>query len=178
MQGQNITLLLKRLSSLVGLVLIELRESGSMRAANAPSTRGWKRARAGGTVGSGGRGVALLMPFTLYQHTACHEQHTAFPPIKHPITQRSGAQARTQGEMHFKNEGNSGAFEVVCSHSIAHLALIIVINRENAMRGPRFEQTCQELQPMPLSAMQMISEEPIRLVEERIASCNGGKSRF
>lgn len=42
------------------------------------------------------------------------------------------------------------------------------------MRGPRFEQTIYELQPTPLSAMQMISEEPIRLVEERVASCDGG----
>ncbi|KAK9900415.1 hypothetical protein P389DRAFT_165688 [Cystobasidium minutum MCA 4210] len=46
--------------------------------------------------------------------------------------------------------------------------------RENAMRGPRFEQTIYELQPMPQSAMQLISEEPIRLVEDRIASCDGG----
>lgn len=44
------------------------------------------------------------------------------------------------------------------------------------MRGPRFEQTNMDLQPQPLSAMAMIAEEPIRLVETRIASCNGGKS--
>lgn len=46
------------------------------------------------------------------------------------------------------------------------------------MRGPRFEQTVYELQPIPLSAMQMISEEPIRLVEERVASCDGGSYRI
>jgi NADH dehydrogenase (ubiquinone) Fe-S protein 6 len=43
------------------------------------------------------------------------------------------------------------------------------------MRGPRFEQTNMDLQPQPLSAMAMIAEEPIRLVETRIASCDGGK---
>lgn len=31
-----------------------------------------------------------------------------------------------------------------------------------------------DLQPTPLSGMQLISEEPIRLVEQRIASCDGG----
>lgn len=46
------------------------------------------------------------------------------------------------------------------------------------MRGPRFEQTNMELQPTPLSAMQLISEEPIRLVEQRIASCDGGEPFF
>lgn len=45
------------------------------------------------------------------------------------------------------------------------------------MRGPRFEQTVYELQPTPLSAMQMISEEPIRLVEQRVASCDGGECK-
>lgn len=44
------------------------------------------------------------------------------------------------------------------------------------MRGPRFEQTNMDLQPQPVSAAQLISEEPIRLVEKRIASCDGGES--
>ena len=43
------------------------------------------------------------------------------------------------------------------------------------MRGPRFEQTNMDLQPQPVSAAQLISEEPIRLVEKRIASCDGGE---
>ncbi|KDN40781.1 hypothetical protein K437DRAFT_275627 [Tilletiaria anomala UBC 951] len=47
--------------------------------------------------------------------------------------------------------------------------------RENAMRGPRFEQTKMEFQPQPLSAMEMIQREPIRLVTSRVASCDGGK---
>lgn len=40
--------------------------------------------------------------------------------------------------------------------------------------GPRFEQTAMELQPSPLSAMEMISREPIRVVEGRKAVCDGG----
>lgn len=40
--------------------------------------------------------------------------------------------------------------------------------------GPRFEQTDMELQPAPLSAMELIAEEPIRVVHGRKASCDGG----
>ncbi|KAJ8522577.1 hypothetical protein ONZ45_g876 [Pleurotus djamor] len=40
--------------------------------------------------------------------------------------------------------------------------------------GPRFEQTVAELQPNPLSAMELISKEPIRLVHGRKAVCDGG----
>lgn len=46
--------------------------------------------------------------------------------------------------------------------------------RDLAMRGPRFEQMTPELQPQPLSAMEMISREPIRLTEKRIIECDGG----
>lgn len=47
--------------------------------------------------------------------------------------------------------------------------------RNNAMKGPRFEQMNVELQPQPLSAMEMISREPIRLVNARKAECDGGE---
>ncbi|TRM60290.1 zinc-finger domain-containing protein [Schizophyllum amplum] len=40
--------------------------------------------------------------------------------------------------------------------------------------SPRFEQAIMETQPAPPSAMQMIAEEPIRLVEGRKAVCDGG----
>ncbi|KAK0456591.1 zinc-finger domain-containing protein [Armillaria borealis] len=40
--------------------------------------------------------------------------------------------------------------------------------------NPRFEQTAMETQPTPLSAMQLIAEEPIRLVDGRKAVCDGG----
>ena len=40
--------------------------------------------------------------------------------------------------------------------------------------GPRFEQVIMELQPQPLSAMQMIADEPVRLVHARKAVCDGG----
>lgn len=49
-----------------------------------------------------------------------------------------------------------------------------MVNRLNAMRGPRFEQTNMSFQPAPLAAIDMIAQEPIRLVDERIASCDGG----
>lgn len=40
--------------------------------------------------------------------------------------------------------------------------------------GPRFEQTNMDLQPNPLSAMEMVAREPIRLVRGRTAACDGG----
>ena len=43
--------------------------------------------------------------------------------------------------------------------------------------SPRFEQTMMELQPNPLSAMEMINKEPIRVVHGRKAVCDGGASR-
>lgn len=46
--------------------------------------------------------------------------------------------------------------------------------REMAMRGPRFEQINVDLQPKPLSAMEMIHREPIRLTTKRIIECDGG----
>jgi NADH dehydrogenase (ubiquinone) Fe-S protein 6 len=46
--------------------------------------------------------------------------------------------------------------------------------RPTAGSGPRFEQTAMQLQPNPLSAMAMIAEEPIRVVEGRKAVCDGG----
>ncbi|KAF7791872.1 hypothetical protein EIP86_002896 [Pleurotus ostreatoroseus] len=46
--------------------------------------------------------------------------------------------------------------------------------RPQGQSGPRFEQTAMELQPNPLSAMEMIAKEPIRLVHGRKAVCDGG----
>ncbi|KAJ3815956.1 NADH:ubiquinone oxidoreductase kDa subunit [Lentinula lateritia] len=46
--------------------------------------------------------------------------------------------------------------------------------RPTSGSGPRFEQTTMEFQPNPLSAMAMIAEEPIRVVEGRKAVCDGG----
>ncbi|EPQ60632.1 hypothetical protein GLOTRDRAFT_68441 [Gloeophyllum trabeum ATCC 11539] len=46
--------------------------------------------------------------------------------------------------------------------------------RPQGRSGPRFEQTKMELQPNPLSAMAMISEEPTRIVHGRKAVCDGG----
>ncbi|KAH7883579.1 ubiquinone oxidoreductase 20 kd subunit [Phlebopus sp. FC_14] len=40
--------------------------------------------------------------------------------------------------------------------------------------GPRFEQTFMELQPNPLSAMELIANEPVRVVQGRKAVCDGG----
>ena len=40
--------------------------------------------------------------------------------------------------------------------------------------APRFEQTAMDLQPAPLSAMELINNEPIRLVDGRRATCDGG----
>ncbi|GAA5826086.1 hypothetical protein JCM3770_000982 [Rhodotorula araucariae] len=46
--------------------------------------------------------------------------------------------------------------------------------RTEAMVGPRFEQTSELFQPRPLAAIELIQDEPIRLVEGRKAACDGG----
>ncbi|KAG6900130.1 hypothetical protein C0993_002475 [Termitomyces sp. T159_Od127] len=46
--------------------------------------------------------------------------------------------------------------------------------RVAATTGARFEQTALELQPNPLSAMELIANEPVRLVYGRKAVCDGG----
>lgn len=46
--------------------------------------------------------------------------------------------------------------------------------RPAANSGPRFEQTVMEVQPNPLSAMALIAEEPVRMVQGRKAVCDGG----
>lgn len=48
--------------------------------------------------------------------------------------------------------------------------------RPAGQSGPRFEQTIMELQPNPLSAMELVANEPIRLIDGRKAVCDGGKS--
>ena len=47
--------------------------------------------------------------------------------------------------------------------------------RPAAASRPRFEQTDMSLQPRPLSAMQMVSEDSIRIVHGRKAVCDGGE---
>ena len=46
--------------------------------------------------------------------------------------------------------------------------------RPVAGHNPRLEQTVMELQPNPLSAMELVSREPIRLIHGRKAVCDGG----
>ncbi|KAI6007419.1 zinc-finger domain-containing protein [Pisolithus albus] len=46
--------------------------------------------------------------------------------------------------------------------------------RPAARSGPRFEQAAMELQPNPLSAMELIANEPVRIVQGRKAVCDGG----
>ena len=41
--------------------------------------------------------------------------------------------------------------------------------------GPRFEHTFMELQPNPLSAMELVANEPVRVVHGRKAVCDGGE---
>lgn len=48
--------------------------------------------------------------------------------------------------------------------------------RPAGQSGPRFEQTIMELQPNPLSAMELLTNEPVRLVDGRRAICDGGRS--
>ncbi|KAH9178709.1 ubiquinone oxidoreductase 20 kd subunit [Lactarius sanguifluus] len=46
--------------------------------------------------------------------------------------------------------------------------------RPAGQSGPRFEQTVMDLQPNPLSAMELLANEPVRLIHDRKAVCDGG----
>lgn len=51
-------------------------------------------------------------------------------------------------------------------------------SRAEAYQDARFEQTISEFQPQPLSAMELIAQEPVRFVHGRIAECDGGAYMF
>ncbi|RMD43259.1 hypothetical protein DV735_g1851, partial [Chaetothyriales sp. CBS 134920] len=46
--------------------------------------------------------------------------------------------------------------------------------RDLAMTGPRFEQTFLETQPQPYAAIELIHKQPVRWVDGRKVSCDGG----
>ncbi|WVQ82685.1 hypothetical protein IAT38_004817 [Cryptococcus sp. DSM 104549] len=46
--------------------------------------------------------------------------------------------------------------------------------KPHAFANPRFEQTAWQYQPNQLSAMGLVAEDPVRLVNGRIATCDGG----
>ncbi|CAO3568900.1 unnamed protein product [Mortierella alpina] len=48
------------------------------------------------------------------------------------------------------------------------------VEKKLAFRGPRFENTDIDAQPQPKAAIELIAEEPIRMVEGRRARCDGG----
>ncbi|TIB38672.1 hypothetical protein E3P86_01501 [Wallemia ichthyophaga] len=47
-------------------------------------------------------------------------------------------------------------------------------SKEDAFVGARFEQKNLGLQPNPKAAIELIADEPVRLVEGRVANCDGG----
>ncbi|KAJ5104336.1 Zinc finger CHCC-type [Penicillium alfredii] len=46
--------------------------------------------------------------------------------------------------------------------------------REQAMTGPRFEQTIMEVQPRPMAAIELIHKQPVRWTKSKVVSCDGG----
>ncbi|KAG0245167.1 zinc-finger domain-containing protein [Mortierella sp. GBAus27b] len=48
------------------------------------------------------------------------------------------------------------------------------IEKRQAFKGPRFENTDIDAQPQPAAAIDLIAEEPVRFVETRRARCDGG----
>ena len=47
-------------------------------------------------------------------------------------------------------------------------------SRQDIYTDVRFEQTALEFQPQPLSAMELINSEPVRIIHGRKAVCDGG----
>ncbi|KAI8615572.1 zinc-finger domain-containing protein [Chytriomyces sp. MP71] len=46
--------------------------------------------------------------------------------------------------------------------------------KQEAMTGPRFEQTNMALQPNPVAAIDLIAAVPVKMVAGRKATCDGG----
>ncbi|KAJ5089000.1 Zinc finger CHCC-type [Penicillium argentinense] len=46
--------------------------------------------------------------------------------------------------------------------------------REQAMVGPRFEQTIMQTQPQPMAAIELIHKQPVRWTKSKVVSCDGG----
>ncbi|KAJ0416368.1 zinc-finger domain-containing protein [Aspergillus carlsbadensis] len=47
-------------------------------------------------------------------------------------------------------------------------------SREEAMSGPRFEQTIMHVQPTPMAAIELIHKQPVRWTNKKVVSCDGG----
>lgn len=47
--------------------------------------------------------------------------------------------------------------------------------KEQAMVGPRFEQTNISQQPAPWAAIELIHQQPVRWSEKRVVCCDGGR---
>ncbi|KAJ1893062.1 hypothetical protein LPJ66_005981 [Kickxella alabastrina] len=46
--------------------------------------------------------------------------------------------------------------------------------RSEVILDPRFVQADLEAQPRPMAAIELIAEEPVRMVDQRLACCDGG----
>ncbi|KAJ3375778.1 hypothetical protein GGF31_002982 [Allomyces arbusculus] len=47
-------------------------------------------------------------------------------------------------------------------------------HKKEVMKGPRFEQTDMSAQPAPMPAIDLIAEQPVQKVHQRVVACNGG----
>lgn len=61
------------------------------------------------------------------------------------------------------------------SPNVAHTWSTSQMPKKEVYAGARFEQTALQMQPNSLSAQGMVSQDPIRMVNGRKATCDGGE---
>ncbi|TEB35056.1 NADH:ubiquinone oxidoreductase kDa subunit [Coprinellus micaceus] len=89
-----------------------------------------------------------------------------------PVDPKSGSAEAATGIVNQTQDKN----DVSTWQAPNHVGTWSTSQRPRPLAGssPRFEQTDMDFQPQPLSAMEMIAQEPIRLVQGRKAVCDGG----
>ena len=104
------------------------------------------------------RPIPTYRSLTLSLTRATHSVPTPSKPL--PTAQPSSADSKTYQQ----------------SPNVAHTWSTSQMPRKEVYAGPRFEQTALDLQPNSLSAQGMVAEDPVRIVQGRKATCDGGES--
>ncbi|GAA5989403.1 hypothetical protein JCM11641_004815 [Rhodosporidiobolus odoratus] len=139
---------------------------------------------------------ASRTPSRLAQHVRCaHNQVARTPAAPHTPPQVTTLQAPNRNEVWSKSQAKRSvsvfsslplllllldlssillSFFRTAGPLTLPLALLPTAHSTESMVGPRFEQTTEAYQPRPLAAIELIQDERIRMVQARVAACDGG----
>ena len=122
-----------------------------------------------------GRGIIQRLSFRVSSTSTMLSRTRALPSLSRAL--RSAIRAQSTQSASASNTTDEPKLDVPAAPQAPNYASTWSTNQRQrpvGVSGPRFEQAVMELQPQPLSAMEMINNEPIRYVEGRKAVCEGG----